>query len=486
MRIALVACVLSFCGAPALAQVDPGYWLPESKLFGATTVEHVARDGSHATYSLGSLAPLVARNSSGDVLVAESLGLGSSCIVRVLRAGVGQVGVFGPFGSISGIFVDSTDHLWLDENASFVLHQARRVSPSGTSQFVRGPEPFGRIGVNPANELVTLVTAAGDTTILHRIRPDGSTIDHVVPFKFERGWMAPSGDVVCAATGSKTIRVISGTGAVKASFDLPGLPTYAATVEPTGVFAVVTDAAPTTLSRFRLDGLPLASVPFVGTEAVNRVDASTDRTYWLLRVHPVTFVVTVQRVDYLGRVLDSFTPATGDSFTTIIAQGDLTGAVRVSVNAPNEDSDLDGFINASELELGSDPLDATSFPPTIAVQALTVLPTVLQVDIDDAARPNQPYAVIVGLSAGDGVSVNGNEPAPRIPLSMLDVAQWIQSGGFTAAPLIGVLDANGQRGFQIGVPHLPGGPFPVRFTAITADPTGFIGGIAPAVTFVLP
>jgi hypothetical protein len=41
------------------------------------------------------------------------------------------------------------------------------------------------------------------------------------------------------------------------------------------------------------------------------------------------------------------------------------------VNAPNEDSDLDGFINASELELGSDPLDATSFPPTIAVQALT-------------------------------------------------------------------------------------------------------------------
>ena len=88
--------------------------------------------------------------------------------------------------------------------------------------------------------------------------------------------------------------------------------------------------------------------------------------------------------------------------------------------------------------------------------------------------------------AGDGVSVNGNEPAPRIPLSMLDVAQWIQSGGFTAAPLIGVLDANGQRAFQIGVPHLPGGPFPVRFTAITADPTGFIGGIAPAVTFVIP
>ncbi|MCC7172214.1 MAG: hypothetical protein IT459_17340, partial [Planctomycetes bacterium] len=74
----------------------------------------------------------------------------------------------------------------------------------------------------------------------------------------------------------------------------------------------------------------------------------------------------------------------------------------------------------------------------------------------------------------------------RIPLSMLDVAQWIQSGGFTAAPLIGVLDGAGTKSFQLQVPHLPAGAFAARFTAITADPTGFIGGIAPAETVILP
>jgi hypothetical protein len=484
MRIAVIACVVSLCAASSFAQVDPAYWLPQNKIFGATTLERVDPDGTHSTFPVGVLARALGRNSHGDILVAETPGVGLPASVRVFRKGVGQVATLGPFGSINWIFVDASDHLWLVEPVSLVTRQVRRVTPAGTTQFLLGADLFAPIGVNAQSEYVSFRQGPGTSMVLRRVAADGSSLEYSVPFKFDRAWLAPSGDVVCAGSGSATIRVVSPDGVLKSTFDLPGVPTNAVAIEPGG--ALIAGVSATSLVRFRLDGVPLASIPITGSDAVTRVDPATDRTHWLLRVQQSSGSVTVQHVDYLGRILESFVPNFGDSFTAIASSGDLTGAVRVSVNAPNEDSDLDGFINASELELGSDPLDATSFPPTVAVQALTVLPTLLQVDIDDEARPNQPYAVIVGLSAGDGVSVNGNEPAPRIPLSMLDVAQWIQSGGFTAAPLIGVLDANGQRAFQIGVPHLPGGPFPVRFTAITADPTGFIGGIAPAVTFVIP
>ncbi|MBL8767429.1 MAG: hypothetical protein JNL94_08700, partial [Planctomycetes bacterium] len=48
------------CGTAAIAQVDPGYWLPESKLFGPTTIEHIDPNGVHATYPMGVYAPRVA------------------------------------------------------------------------------------------------------------------------------------------------------------------------------------------------------------------------------------------------------------------------------------------------------------------------------------------------------------------------------------------------------------------------------------------
>jgi hypothetical protein len=486
MRIAALACVAGLLAPLASAQVDPGYWLPESKLFGTTTIEHIDPNGVHATYPMGVPAPRLARNSVGDILVGEARELGVPSFIRVLRAGVGEIGQLGPVGGIANLYTDATDHIWIEEPTSFVTRRARRVSPAGVTLLMTAPDVFVSMGVNAQNEYVCHKAGPGTSTIIRRIKPDGSNVDLTVPFKFTRGILAPSGDIVCQNSGTSLIRVVSPSGSVTATFSLPGLPSSALAMEPTGVLAAVTVAAPNAIVRFRLDGVQLASIPLIGSEAVNRFDVATDRTYWLLRVHPVNAVTIVQHVDYLGRILESFTPAFGDSFTSISAGGDLTGAVRVSVNAPNEDSDLDGFVNASELELGSDPLDAASVPPTIDVSVIGTLPTVLQFDLTDAARPNQPYAVIAGLSAGDGVSVNGNEPAPRIPLSMLDVAQWIQSGGFTAAPLIGVLDGAGSKSFQLQVPHLPAGAFAVRFTAITANPTGFVGGIAPAETVVLP
>lgn len=486
MRLPTAALLFLGCGSAAFAQVDPGYWLPESKLFGATTVEHVDPSGSHATYPMGVFAPRVARNSVGDILIGESRDIGVPSFIRVLRAGVGEVAPIGPLGTIGNIYVDSTDHIWIEEPMSFVTRRVRRVSPAGVTLFTTSPDVFVSMGVNAQNEYMCNAAASSTSTIIRRVKPDGSIVDLVVPFKFTKGILAPSGDIVCQNSGSTVIRVVSPTGAIRATFSLPSLPASALAMEPIGVLAMVTVSAPNAITRFRLDGVQLASVPLVGSGSVNRFDPATDRTYWLLRVHPVDAVTVVQHIDYLGRILESFTPSFGDSFTSITAIGDLTGAVRVSVNAPNEDSDLDGFVNASELELGSDPLDAASVPPTIDVAVIATLPTVLKFDLTDAARPNQPYAVIAGLSAGDGVPVNGNEPAPRIPLSMLDVAQWIQSGGFTAAPLIGVLDGAGTKSFQLQVPHLPAGAFAVRFTAITANPTGFIGGIAPAETVVLP
>lgn len=486
MRLPTAALLFVSCGSAAFAQVDPGYWLPESKLFGTTTVEHVDPSGVHATYPMGVFAPRVARNSVGDILIGESRDIGVPSFIRVLRAGVGEVGQLGPVGTIGNIYVDSTDHIWIEEPVSFVTRRARRVSPAGVTLLTSASDVFVSIGVNAKNEYVCSAAGSGTTSIIRRIKPDGSIVDQTVPFKFTRGILAPSGDIVCQSSGSSLIRVLSPTGSVSATFSLPSLPASALAMEPTGVLAAVTVAAPNSIVRYRLDGVQLPSIPLVGSEPVNRFEPATDRTYWLLRVHPVTSVTIVQHIDYLGRILESFTPAFGDSFTSISAIGDLTGAVRVSVNAPNEDSDLDGFVNASELELGSDPLDPASVPPTIDVAVIGTLPTVLQFDLTDAARPNQPYAVIAGLSAGAGVPVNGNEPAPRIPLSMLDVAQWIQSGGFTAAPLIGLLDGAGLKSFQLQVPHLPAGAFAVRFTAITANPTGFIGGIAPAETVVLP
>ncbi|MBK6938739.1 MAG: hypothetical protein IPH13_00840 [Planctomycetes bacterium] len=484
MRIAVSACVVSLCASSSFAQVDPAFWLPQSKLFGATTLERVDSDGTHSTYPVGVLARAVARNSQGDILVAETPGLGLPASVRVFRNGVGQVATLGPFGSINWIFVDAGDHLWLVEQVSFVTRQVRRVTPAGATQFLLGPDPFAPIGVSAQSEYVSFRQGPGTSMELRRLAADGSSLEHFVPFKFDRAWLAPSGDVVCAVSGSPTIRVVSADGVLKSTFDLPGVPTNAVAIEPGG--ALIAGVSMTSLVRFRLDGVPLASIPITGSDAVARVDPASDRTHWLLRVQQSSGLVTVQHVDYLGRIVESFVASLGDSFTAIGSSGDLTGAIRVSVNAPNEDSDLDGFVNASELELGSDPLDPASVPPTIDVNVIATSPTVLDFDIADAARPNQPYAVIAGLSAGDGVPVNGNEPAPRIPLSMLDVAQWIQSGGFTAAPLIGVLDGAGTKSFQLQVPHLPAGAFAARFTAITADPTGFIGGIAPAETVILP
>jgi hypothetical protein len=151
MRIAALACVAGLLAPLASAQVDPGYWLPESKLFGTTTIEHIDPNGVHATYPMGVPAPRLARNSVGDILVGEARELGVPSFIRVLRAGVGVV-------------------------------------------------------------------------------------------------------------------------------------------------------------RFRLDGVPLASIPITGSDAVTRVDPATDRTHWLLRVQQSSGSVTVQHVDYLGRILESFVP----------------------------------------------------------------------------------------------------------------------------------------------------------------------------------
>lgn len=485
MRIAIITFVVSLCTSSAFAQVDPGYWLPESSLLGPTTLERVDPDGTHSTYPVGMPARTIGRNSHGDVLVADTPGFGTSvAFVHVFRKGVGEVATLGPFGRVIWIFVDASDHLWLVEQVSLVTRQVRRVTPSGVTQFVHGPNDFVPIGVNGKNECVSFRPT--QSTVIRRVAADGTWVDQTVPHNLTRAWLAPSGDVVFAANGSTTIRVVSADGALKSTFDLPGIPTNAVAIEPGGVLIAGVSTQSTSLVRFRLDGVPLAPIPIVGKDQLTRVDPATDGSHWLIRVPTSSSFASVQHVDGFGRVLEAFQPAVGDALATFAMHGDLTGAVRVSVNAPNEDSDLDGFVNASELELGSDPLDPASVPPTIDVNVIATLPTVLDFDITDAARPNQPYAVIAGLSAGDGVPVNGNEPAPRIPLSMLDVAQWIQSGGFTAAPLIGVLDAAGQKSFQLQVPHLPAGAFAVRFTAITANPTGFIGGIAPAETVVLP
>ncbi|MCC7170412.1 MAG: hypothetical protein IT459_08185, partial [Planctomycetes bacterium] len=390
MRVATAVGTWIACGTAAIAQVDPGYWLPETKLFGTTTVEHVDRNGVHATYPMGVYAPRLARNSVGDVLVGESRDIGVPSFIRVLRAGVGEIAPIGPLGTIGNFYVDSTDHIWIEEPMSFFTRRVRRVSPAGATLFTTAPDVFVSIGANAQNEYMCHAAASSTSTTIRRIKPDGSIVDLIVPFKFTKGILAPSGDIVCQNSGSTVLRVVSPTGTVHATFSLPSLPACPLAMEPTGVLATVTVTAPNVISRYRLDGVQLASVPVVGSEPVNRVDPATDRTYWLLRLHPVDAVTVVQHIDSLGRILESFTPAVVDSFTSISAVGDLTGAIRVSVNAPNEDSDLDGFINASELELGSDPLDPASVPPTIDVNVIATSPTVLDFDIADAARPNQP------------------------------------------------------------------------------------------------
>jgi len=192
----------------------------------------------------------------------------------------------------------------------------------------------------------------------------------------------------------------------------------------------------------------------VGSGQYLRMAIDTARHYWL----------TLQSRPAL-RVLDPLGTPTTTIFTGATPMdpnvGDPTGLHLVSVLDRSGDSDLDGVVNADELDLGSDPLDPASTPPVLQVLGVPSAGGVFTLWSFIPQEAGFPYAMGASLgSQGFSLMPHDCRRVPLDPDPLLGF--WLGPGNLWASNVSGVLDPTGnvftvtEGTFPPAPPYFPG------------------------------
>jgi hypothetical protein len=170
------------------------------------------------------------------------------------------------------------------------------------------------------------------------------------------------------------------------------------------------------------------------------------------------------------------------------ALGDRTGLRVASVLYPLADLDLDGALDAPELTLGRNPLDATSTPPSLTLSGTPAAGQSFSINLSIPAEAGFPY--VTGASLGTSGIPVARPDCLSVPLSPdLLFFYWLgPSNAVTTTPVSFTLDILGTGGVTVSLPPGPGfGGVGIYFSAVTVSPAALgVSSIATALQVVLP
>lgn len=472
----LLFCSLLLAG-PAPAQLDGFYW-STSLLGGGGVCNMCVYDAagtlvaSHAYTGLLS-SPHIAKHPNGTVWATNQT-LGTITPYTL----AGGAGTPVPAGNVNVMGIDSTGGIWTFQGSVFTSTLLVQRDAAGTPVQTMTPaapfareilgDPFGNIwilsGLTASVQKVSQnATGLGNFTAPGTGSPAGMQIDSQ-----GRPW------VLIDAGGVPRLVAFDNNGNVIRNQFLPGALAFA--IDGKDQIRVL-EAMTVTYYDDQFATVGGFALPAGNVYEGITVDAA-GRSWLTSLMSSAIHVIDCggQLVGVLNLTVPAFTAGAGDN----------TGRHATSVLARTADSDLDGVTNDREFLIGTDVLDATSTPPTLALGGTPGSGSTISLGLSLPAEAGFPY--VVGGSLGtDGIPV-GPQPACRaIPLSLDPFALfWLSPANTIATGLTGVLDGSGQASATVTFPPLPLGGITFFLSGVTIVPSsGDIASITAPLTIAL-
>lgn len=466
--IPVVAAVF-FVAATAAGQVPPGAWMSWILGTGQPSCQVCVYDTSGST-AAGFTANLIstivtAKHPSGTVAISDS-----SAGTISLHTTAGSVWSFSAPLTNNIAVLPSGDLIGLS-GALLAPATMRRYSIAGNVVWSVTLNALWPIGIRSDGAGNSWVIDGVSSSGLEYVNANGTRfgpfpipgLSGISDFDVDAqgdAWVLRQGTT---AMPNGTLMRFDTTGALTQSITIGSIP-MAFTLDACGRPHVLLDAAlPQTIAVIDpATGGTLATTTLSTTSRYESITIDPTRNYWLSST-PAGFAA----FDETGTLLATFV---GTGAPNAANRGDPTGLRLCSVIDPLGDADGDGIPNRRELELGYDPINAASSPPSLGLTGLVAGGSTFSISVTFPGAPGSPY--LSGVSGGNsGIPL----PAPDcrvIPLDQDPLLTWWlgPSSGSIATGVSGALDATGTGTFSATLPAGVYGNLPLYVAFGAIDP----------------